>query len=197
MRRGLALLAMLAGVVFAPAATAAATTCDDDASWTGRGPGVGGATAYDHGELIAQDYIYDDYGAGMRVPRAPVGDTDAVPAGSAAYPGADDPRYLNNGADLRELRLRLEGDTLAIRVELNTMTAPDAAVVGIGLDLDDDPTGVPLTWPHEAQLTTGGTDAVVTLWGTGADVTRRGAAPVALSTACANTDDNTLEVRVP
>src|SRR4051794_21759251 len=112
MKRGLAVITLVAGLV-AGAPAAAAKTCDDASSWTGRGPGVGGATAYDHGEYIAEDYIYDDYGAGMGVPRAPVGDTDAVPAGSAAYPGVDDPRYLNNGADLRELRLRLEGDTLA------------------------------------------------------------------------------------
>src|SRR4051812_8854413 len=164
MRWGLPTIAVLASLLAAPAA-ASGRTCDDGASWTATSPAIGGAAAYDHGEYVAQDYIYDDYGAATGAPKAPVGDTDATPAGAFAYPGLDDARYLNNGADLRELRLRLEGDTLAVRAELNTMTAPDAAVVGVALDTGDGGGG--MAWPHGAGLMTAGTDAVITMWGTG------------------------------
>ncbi len=176
---------------------ALARTCDDAASWSGASPAFGGASAYDHGEFVHQDYIYDDHGAGAGATGPPLGDTDATPAGTFTYPGPDDPRYLNNAADLREVRMRLEGDVLAIRVELNTMTQPDAAVVGLGIGLQGDvPDGPSMAWPHGAQLTTAGTDAVVTMWGAGADLAKRGAEPVGLD-GCADVASNALEARLP
>lgn len=196
-RTALATLTIVAVLLGGAPAAASARTCDDGASWNGRSSTVGGTSVYDRGEFIHQDYIYDDFGAETAAPQRPVGDTGATPAGSYAYPGADNPRYLNNGADLRELRLRLEGEVLAVRVALNTLTAPDAAVVGLALDLDDDPGGGPMTWPHGAQLTTADTDAVITFWGSGADLTRRGEGAVALSAVCADVGENVLEVRVP
>jgi len=167
-------------------------------SWPGRSPGLGGTTAYDQGEYIAQDYIFDDHGANTGEPIALVGDSDTTPAGSYTYPGVvDQSKYVNNAADLRELRMRVEGDSLAIRVELNSLTQPDTTVAAVALDTDGSRTGS-MAWPHQAGLTTAGTDAVVTLWGTGADLYRRDqATPVDLAGACANVDANVLEVRVP
>lgn len=181
----------------ASAQAAAQVSCAGKRPWRDVQSALAGTSSYQRGEFVHQDYIYDDFGASGGVPRAAIGDTGTTAAGSFAYPGLDDPRYLNNGADLRELRLRVERRSLAVRIALNTMTEPDAAVAAIALDLDRAAGDAGFRWPHGAGLETAGTDAVLTAWGTGASLTREDAEPVPLRRVCADLEANALEVRVP
>src|SRR5688500_5767908 len=66
---------------------------------------VSGASAYDAGEFLYTDYLYDDRGDG-----------------SYAYP--DDPALTKNDADFVELRLREVDDGLAVRLTFQSLESP-------------------------------------------------------------------------
>src|SRR5213592_1329632 len=105
------LAASLACLVGVPAATAAAAyRADGDLSeWSGSPTMLAGETRISQGELIYDDYLYDDYGAdldgGSNTPD--FRDNLAPTAGDYRYP-ADPDTYGYNAADLRELRVAVD-----------------------------------------------------------------------------------------
>lgn len=111
---------------------------------------VSGAVAYRRGELLYQDFLYDDHGARGTArdpgdPRAG-GDLFSAPGGTYTYP--TDPVYAGNAADLVELRIRPLSSSTAFRVTLNTMIDP--ARLGIALALGSSPS--PRPFPHDANV---------------------------------------------
>jgi len=111
---------------------------------------VSGTVAYRRGELLYQDYLYDDHGArgSARDPGDPRagGDLFSAPGGTYTYP--TDPVYAGNAADLVELRIRPLSSATAFRVTLNTMIDPGR--VGIALALGSSPS--PRPFPHGANV---------------------------------------------
>jgi pimeloyl-ACP methyl ester carboxylesterase len=119
-------LAAVAGVLacLVVAAPAAAAGCSED-GW------VGGQVDLCSGSLVYRDYVYDDFGAdsglfGMGVP------------GRFAIPAGDDrnPVGAEGSTDLVDLRLRIEGDRLHARFQLEAMYAPDGAIAALAIDTD-------------------------------------------------------------
>ena len=113
---------------------------------------VSGATEYDDGEFIYQDFLYDDHGAGTGVfdpadPRA-AGNLFSKPNGTYTYP--TDAKYANNAADLVELRVKPLADSTAFRLTMNTMKDP--ALIGASIAIGGT-SGVSLPFPHGANVT--------------------------------------------
>jgi predicted esterase len=112
---------------------------------------VSGASAYRAGEFLYQDYIYDDHGARALVPdpsdpRTPDSNTFSRPNGTYTYPA--DPAYLDNAADLVELRVRPLARSTAFRLTLNSLQKP--GLVGATVALGDSPG--PVEFPHGANV---------------------------------------------
>jgi dienelactone hydrolase len=198
MRSVAGVIALLAaGALAAPAAAAPHHADGDLADWAGEPTYLAGRTQVSRGELIYTDYLYDDYGADMnRLPDPPAFRANLAPtAGDYRYP-ADPGRYGYNAADLRELRIALDGDGLHALIGLQTMKAPDAAIATIAIDTDGNPaTGLPL-WPDGIGLHTPGVDRFVTTWGTGARVTSALGRTTG-ATAAVDLEENAIEVDVP
>jgi len=79
--------------------------------------------------------------------------------GDVLYP--TDRRYAGNAADLVEFRIRPTADAIEYRVTLNTVTAADVAVVGIGIDTQRQG-GPPVAWPFGAGVSTPGLSSFIT-----------------------------------
>ena len=163
--------------------------------WRGRSTRLSGQTIVSRGELIHTDYLYDDHGPDLDgAPGMPAYRAALSPVtGDYTYP-ADEERYGNNAADLRELRVAVDEDTLHLLVSLQTMKAADAAIATLAIDADGSPqTSAP--WPHGIGLRTPGPERFVTTWGSGARVTTPdGTRDLE---AHANLDANAIEVGVP
>jgi poly(3-hydroxybutyrate) depolymerase len=163
---------------------------------------VSGADAYERGEYLYQDYVYDDYGANTtNVPLLP---PDPVPhaadvafggqTGDVVYP-TDEKTYANDAADLLEFRARPVPGGTEYRITLNTMIAPDAAGVVV-LTTDG---SCPAPGPGAGEdlgygLGKLGINCVMhklVTWGTGAEFD---GAPVASS---ADVETNQIDVVVP
>jgi dienelactone hydrolase/antitoxin (DNA-binding transcriptional repressor) of toxin-antitoxin stability system len=200
-RLGLLLVIVLAvpSLTAAPGARAGLRTIDGDPSdWTGETTRLGGTSQVSHGEFIYQDYVYDDYGADTRQ-RAPQHGTtrDAATAGDFRYP-TDEARYGNNAADILQLRLAADAENIDILLVLDTLKAPDTTVLALAVDEDRDTATGGGPWPFDAGLSTPGTDAVVTVWGTGGAVTRMSdGTATPLADVAADTTHNAIEARVP
>src|SRR3954465_5344701 len=90
---------------------------------------VSGASAYRDGEFLYQDFLHDDRGA------AGVGDPNDPPTAARVQfkgqggplPHPTDGKYVNNAADLVELRVKPLAGATAFRVTLNSMTDPQVA----------------------------------------------------------------------
>ncbi len=140
--------------------------------WVGRPTMLAGRSQISRGELIYTDYLYDDYGP----------DLDGTPnqtafrclfaptSGDYRYP-ADEARYGNNAADLRELRIALDRRSLHTLVALQTLKARNAAVAEIAIDADGRTSTGSGAWPDGAGLTTPGADRFITITATGARLT--------------------------
>lgn len=128
---------------------------------------VSGTVAYRRGELLYQDFLYDDHGARgtSRDPADPRagGDLFSAPGGTYTYP--TDPAYAGNAADMVELRIRALPGATAFRVTLNTMIDP--ARVGIALALRSSPS--PRPFPHGANVVAPA-QRFVTVHGSTADI---------------------------
>jgi hypothetical protein len=109
---------------------------------------VSGASAYRKGEFLYQDFLYDDTGArGTADPNDPrAGATFARWDGTYDYPTAD--AYVENLADLVELRAKALDDATAFRLTFNSMTDPK--LVGTTIALGKSPT--PQAFPHGANV---------------------------------------------
>ena len=99
--------------------------------WVGEPTLVSGTSRYDAGEWIANDFVYDDYGADT----TPGGQPNVV----SLAPTSGDFRYptgLGNAADIVEVRVRVApGDTdLQVRVLLQTISDPAAVALRVEAD---------------------------------------------------------------
>jgi len=110
---------------------------------------ISGTTAYRQGELLYQDFLFDDRGAGSTL----------------TYPTAT--AYGNNAADLVEFRMKMApGGGLFFRLTYNTMIDP--SVVASTIALGDSATPEPLPFNAGAQEPA---QAFVTVHGSTVDVT--------------------------
>ncbi|MEQ1440116.1 prolyl oligopeptidase family serine peptidase [Fontimonas sp. SYSU GA230001] len=103
---------------------------------------IGGTTEICAGVLTYRDYVYDDHGADTSpIYNSPIGLLSPV-AGDATYPAGQE-----NTADLVTLELWLDGSTVRVRAELNTLYTADSTRVAVALDTDDDTATGGGDWP--------------------------------------------------
>ena len=142
---------------------------------------VSGTEGYVAGEYLYQDYLYDDHGSlAMPVDVRDQSATDSTTAnglsanalayqvGSVTYP--TDPVYASNSADLVEFRMVPGATSTAYRFTLNALLRADTTIVTLALDTDRDATTGTATLPRDPGAPFPGTDAVLTTWGAGAEV---------------------------
>lgn len=124
---------------------------------------VSGASAYRRGEFLYQDFIYDDTGAkGSADPADPKASaTFARFSGTYSYP--TDPRYVQNAADLLELRVQPLAKATAFRLTFNSMTDPQligsTIAIGDSAEPREFPQGAGVSAPAELFLTVHGRSA--------------------------------------
>jgi hypothetical protein len=111
---------------------------------------VSGASAYRRGEFLYQDYVYDDHGAKAlaRDPGDPRAGNDAFSAPNGTYTYPTDPAYMENAADLVELRVKPLARSTAFRLTLNSLGDP--GLVGATIALGD--SAEPVELPHGANV---------------------------------------------
>ena len=160
---------------------------------------VSGASAYDDGEFLYQDFVYDDHGANTTdVPEAPPHPqtdvyTYSPPTGDVVYP-TDADTYGYNAADLLEFRVQPTGESLTYRITLQTMKAPDVAGVAIGINTDGDTATGQDDWGYGiGSLGPLGLDHRIVTWGTGAELDGSSAD----ADASVDLERNQIEVEVP
>ena len=102
-----------------PAARARVDGTCNEKSW------VAGSVDLCGGTLVYRDYVYDDYGA-----------DSGQPASGLSDPEGDGPQ--DNVADLVALRLRVEGQSLHVSFELNTLFDDSVTVGALAIDTDGD-----------------------------------------------------------
>jgi hypothetical protein len=142
---------------------------------------VSGTEAYLGGEYLYQDYLYDDHGSqAMPVDVANQTASDPTTAnglsadaleyqvGSITYP--TDPSYAGNAADLVEFRMVPGASSTAYRFTLDTLRRSDSTIMTVALDTDRNAATGTSTLPRDPGAPFPGTDAVLTTWGTGAEV---------------------------
>ncbi|TMK65323.1 MAG: hypothetical protein E6G53_06260 [Actinobacteria bacterium] len=169
--------------------------------WRGTPTYIAGQSITSRGEFIYTDYLFDDYGPDLNghIDQPAFRSALAPTRGDYRYP-KDDPRYANNGADLREFRIAADKKTVHLLIGLETMTRKDAAVAMIAFDTDhsDHSSMLGGNWPDGAGIHTPGPETFVTTWGTGSRLTS--ALPNGknwkLRTAV-NLAENTIEVDIP
>lgn len=108
----LTLVVLLAGLPVAPA--------DARTPWRGRPTLISGTSRLDRGVWIYTDFVYDDYGADTGSSGQPNVVSLAPSAGDFRYP--DGRAYADNAADIVEVRVRVTGKDLKVRVLLQTIT---------------------------------------------------------------------------
>jgi glucodextranase-like protein len=97
---------------------------------------VSGATAYQRGEFLYQDYLYDDHGA-RELPdpndskAANQADLFSKSNGTYTYPTG--PGYDNDAADLVEFRVKPLRTQTAFRITLNTLVNPKLIAFSIAI----------------------------------------------------------------
>jgi len=100
------------------------------APWRGEPTLISGTSRYDAGEWIYTDFVYDDYGADTGPAWGqPNVVSLASTVGDARYPDGD--AYLDNAADIVEVRARVKGKDLEIRVLLQTLIDPAAPALWV------------------------------------------------------------------
>src|ERR671931_914040 len=125
----LMVLALGAGAIPQGAAGATVQRADGNLSdWTGDPTMLSGETRLSKGELIYDDWLYDDYGADLdQMTNQPVFRGNLAPTqGDYRYPTNAD-RYGYNAADIREVRFAADQSGLHAVVFLQTMKVRDAA----------------------------------------------------------------------
>lgn len=152
MLRGM--LATLLVAVTIVLGTPSATSAAPAPGACGQGSWVAGTVELCDGELVYRDYIYDSFGArpaipGLTLPQIieelqfqSIPDFDAY-GGLPPAGGEKD----QNQTDLVALRVRIDGGQVHVSAELNTMFVPDAAIVAIAIDTDDNSATGGGTWP--------------------------------------------------
>jgi dienelactone hydrolase len=201
LRRAALVIAVTVVLGIAPAAPAIAATAhraDGDLSdWSGDPTMLSGETRVSKGELIYDDWLYDDYGADLdQAPNDPAFRGYLAPTqGDYRYP-TNDARYGYNAADLRELRLAADGYGLHVLVLLQTMKARDAAAFTLAIDSDRDRADTD-QWPDGVGIDGPKADHFVTSWGSGGFVTDGLGHRIRIPRQAVNLAENAIEVDVP
>lgn len=145
------------------------------------GPLISGTGSQIGGTYVWTDYAYDDRGTNPSVT----------------------PEENGNDADLIQLQLRPDTESLYIKAVLETLIDPAVPLLGIGLDLDGNPnTGGP-SLPGGKWVVSGqslGLERVITIAETGAEVWSwdgAGWQNTASLDSVVDTDENTLFAKIP
>ncbi len=156
---------------------------------------VSGAEAYTDGEYLYQDFLYDDYGT----------DTNGAPsssqvaqAGEVTYP--TDAAYAGNAADLVEFRVAPGSGDVVYRFTLNALLRQDTTAIALAFDTDRNSSTGASTLPRDPGAAFPGTDQVLSVSGTGAELSRLSATAAPVTTAVPVTVDleaNQITVTVP
>jgi dienelactone hydrolase len=189
--------AMLA-VAASPAAAATSHRADGQLSdWSGDPTMLAGETRVSNGELIYDDWLYDDYGADAdQAPNPPAFRGNLAPTqGDYRYP-TNDARYGYNAADLREIRIAADGYGLHLLVFLQTMKARDAAAFTLAIDSERDRADTD-EWPDGVGIDAPRADHFITSWGSGGFVTDGRGHRIRIPRQAVNLAENAIEVDVP
>lgn len=164
--------------------------------WAGEPTMLAGRTTVDDGELIYDDYLYDDYGPNLdRLPNpTPFQSYLSATNGDYRYPDADE--YGINAADLRQLRIAADGDILHVALHFQTLKTLDTTIATVAVDTDGDSATGAATWPDGSGLTTPGADRFITVWGSGARVSDAAGGETDAAHA-AELEENVYEASVP
>ncbi len=167
------------------------------ADWTGEPTMLSGETRVSNGELIYDDWLYDDYGADLdqAVNRPVFRGVLAPTQGDYRYP-TDDGRYGYNAADLRQLRVAADGYGLHIVVFLQTMKTRNAAAFTLAIDGARDLSDTD-QWPDGAGIDAPKADHFITAWGTGGFITDGLGQRVRIPRQATNLNENAIEVDIP
>ena len=165
--------------------------------WTGEPTMLSGETRVSNGELIYDDWLYDDYGANLDgIANRPVFRGVLAPTeGDYRYP-TDDARYGYNAADLRQLRVTADGYGLHVAVFLQTMKVRNAAAFTLAIDGPRDRSEA-TEWPDGAGLDSPGADYFITGWGSGGFVTDGLGKRARIPRQASNLTENAIEIDVP
>ncbi len=194
-----ALVAAAALVVAVPSPAAAQVHRADGnlSEWVGDPTWLSGETRVSRGELIHDDWLYDDYGADLDGgPNQPEFRAALAPTrGDYRYP-TNQNRYGYNAADIRQVRIAADSRGLHLLVYLQTMKERDAAIVTLAID-DERERSRTTAWPHGAGMDAPGADRFVTFWGSGGWITDWRGRKERLRYQAVNLDENAIEVNVP
>jgi dienelactone hydrolase len=193
-----AVVALVLAATAAPAQAATAHRADGNLSdWQGDPTMLSGETRVSKGELIYDDWLYDDYGADLdQATNQPVFRGNLAPTqGDYRYP-TDAARYGYNAADIREVRIAADSFGIHVLVYLQTMKARDAAAVTLAIDSQRDPTDTD-QWPDGVGITGAPADHFITSWGTGGFVTDGRGHRERIKRQAVNLAENAIEIDVP
>jgi fermentation-respiration switch protein FrsA (DUF1100 family) len=154
-------------LLYAPAASS--PVLENTGPWRAKPLMVSGANAYQNGEFLYQDYIYDDYGAaGVPDPTSPFNPAANLFSpnhGTLSYP-TNTALYANNVADLLEFRVKPLAGATAFRVTMNTMIDPSTVAFTVAIGNSpvnrDWPLGAGVSSPARLFLTVHGATGVLT-----------------------------------
>lgn len=197
-RSALAVLAavLLTAILPAPAGAVAHRADGKVTDWRGDATMLSGQTRISRGELIHDDWLYDDYGANLDGgPNTPAFRAALAPTrGDYRYP-TNANRYGHNAADLRQLRVAADGAGLHVVAFLQTLKDRDAPIVTLAIDSgrsrDEG------SWPSGEGLDTPAADHFVTFSGSAATVTDSRGRRARLRRPGVNMAENAIEVDVP
>jgi hypothetical protein len=146
---------------------ATAPQLTNSGSWQGSPILISGAVAYRQGELIYQDWLFDDKGAKGSADNQyqPAYANSEQGTGTYTYPSSGG--YYNNAADIVEVRLKRATNATLFRVTFNSLQNPDLVGFTIALGGSSSPTQ---NYPFNANVS-GPADLFVTVHGTTAVVT--------------------------
>jgi dienelactone hydrolase len=193
-----AAFALGAGAGAPGAAAATVHRADGNLSdWQGDPTMLSGETRVSRGELIYDDWLYDDYGAdldqGTNDP--PFRGYLAPTQGDYRYP-TNSERYGYNAADIREARVAADSHGVHLLVFLQTMKVRDAAAVTLAIDSRRDLADTDI-WPDGVGIEGPPADHFVTSWGAGGFVTDGRGHRSRIQRQAVNLADNAIEVDVP
>ncbi len=120
--------------------------------WTGTGTGIAGTANVSRGELVVDDRPFDDTGADTTPKNGPpvqtavdaatlsglCGPSSSYATGDLTYPSAAE--YAKNSSDLVQVRLAVQGASLHVLWQLETLVATTTTGVSLLLDTDRDAT---------------------------------------------------------
>jgi hypothetical protein len=197
------LVVSLACLIGVPTAAAAPSHRADGnlSDWSGVPTMLAGETRVSQGELIHDDYLYDDYGADINGgANQPDFRSNLAPTrGDYRYPAANQTEintYGYNAADLREFRVAADSRGLHLLVFLQTMKVPDATAVTVAIDDNRNRRGSD-EWPFGAGIASPVADQFITFWGTGGWVSDWRGNHSQITRQAYNLDENAIEVDVP